>query len=88
MALVPPAQGDEFSVHLRTNHGLRCAQRLRVRWQPPPLFFRFTAIVKFRHRHETVLPKIASASVCFPYGARTESGGGCHTHSKAASAAP
>ena len=64
--------------HFKTNHGLRCAKRLRVRWQQPPLFPQFTAIVHLRRPHEKAIPKFPSAFAHFPYGARPESGGCCH----------
>jgi hypothetical protein len=31
MGLVPAAKGDESWVHLKANHGVRCAKRFRVR---------------------------------------------------------
>jgi hypothetical protein len=66
------------SADVKTNHGLRCAKRLRVRWQPPPLFNQFTAVIHLHHLHEKAMPKFAPALAHFPYGARPESGGGCH----------
>jgi hypothetical protein len=52
-------------------------------WQPPPPFSQFTPIVHQQHHHEKLVPKLPSTLAHFPYGARAESGGGCHTHSKA-----
>ena len=65
-------------VDVKTNHGLRCAKRLRVRWQQTPLFNRFTSVVLLHHHHEKAMPRFATALVHFPYGARPESGVCCH----------
>src|ERR1039458_10731396 len=61
------------SPHLKRNHGLRCAKRLGVRWQQPPLFAQFTAIVHPHYHSEKAVLKPASALAHFPYGARAES---------------
>src|ERR1019366_665960 len=61
----------------KRNHGLRCAKRLGVRWQQPPLFAHFTAIVHLHHHREKAIPTFAFALAYFPYGARPESGGWC-----------
>ena len=68
----------ESSVHLKSNHGLRCASRLGVRRQQPPPFRQLTAIVHLHHHHERVMPMLVSALGHFPYGARLEGGGCCH----------
>ena len=68
----------ESSVHLKSNHGLRCASRLGVRRQQPPPFRQLTAIVHLHHHHEKTTPNLASALAQFSHGARTESGGCCH----------
>ena len=74
------------SAHLTTIHGLRCAKRFRVRWQPPPLFNQFTAVIHLHHLHEKAMPKFAPALAHFPYGARPESGGGCHRRLRSSTA--
>src|ERR1035437_6989655 len=67
-------------VYLKTNHGLRCAKRFGVRVAGATAFLSIYSNCLLALPR--AMPTFAEAFAQFPYGARTESGGGCHTHSK------